>query len=178
MSTIQPVQVPTEDRHFIVTETPNVIGSEMLERQPMNGFEDEPAARIWAEHDAQLSKNAYRTLRLPGATGYITALIREDDEDSARRWYGDRAVDTYFEEIEGLDVFAARVDIPEFVRQLERIGEDVQRLAESIGFPDPGAATAEDLLREMWAKVHAHDARQIAEHGLAINETRALGLAG
>jgi hypothetical protein len=163
--TVQFIQAPTEDRHFIV------VGSELLDPQPIDGFALKTDLYVWAAQTGVLSRDGYRVATLPGATGYIAQLLREDDEDSARRQYGDAAVDTYFEEVEGLDVFAARVDLEELARRLGQIGDDVTALAEWIGLPDPGAAKTEDLVREMWAKVHAHDTR----HGVHINESRVVG---
>jgi hypothetical protein len=163
--TVQLIQAPSEDRHFIVA------GTTLVEAQPIDGFAATADAHLWRIQHTALSGGEYRIAALPGATGYIAQLVREDDEDSARRHYGDAAVDTYFEEVEGLDVFAARVDIDELSRRLEQIGDDVTALAGSIGIPDPGAANTEDLVREMWGKVHAHNAR----HGVHIDEGRALG---
>jgi len=57
--------------------------------------------------------------------------------------------------------------------ELTHIGSDVQSLAERIGLPGPGAAKTEDLVRDLWAVVHAHDQRQ--GHGVHVDEGRALG---
>jgi hypothetical protein len=101
----------------------------------------------------------------------IQNLVWDGYEDEARDRYGNDTVDAYFRYVENADPDTERIDFDELTRRLDDIGADICALALSIGLPDPGAAKAEDLMREMWARVHAHD----AELGVHVDEGRALG---
>jgi len=96
---------PTERRYFAVLDRHGgPITGELASSQPIQGFGTVTDAHTWARQHLATS---YRIAQLPGCAGYVAALVRENDEDTARSWYGDDAVDEYFDEVEGIARAAA-----------------------------------------------------------------------